>query len=139
MADPTLELIYQYFSKLKQMSEGKAYGLLAQFSKTYKVPQWMISRIINAEGDHEPRRNRLKNILSGIIDNPLDGVLISAHIKAEELSMAEPQDVDIALKFLAILSRKSQISPATLKSLIDLIDGLYNETRPAKPTLKIIK
>ncbi len=127
MGDVALETISEYFTALKDTGRGA----LNTFAKTYKLPNWLLSRIIREEGTYEPRRNYMVKILKGIIENPLDNVVLSDHFRLEVLKMAS-DDVDLALKFMAILSFKSQVNSTIFQSLIALIDVLYPEAARLK-------
>lgn len=127
MGDVALETIAEYFAALK----GTRRGALVAFGKKYKLPPWLFSRIIKEGGTYEPRRNYMTKILKGIIENPLDNVLLSDHFRLEVLKMAS-DDVDAALKFMAILSFKSQLNPTIFQSLMALIDVLYPDVAKLK-------
>jgi len=127
MGDVALETISEYFTALKATRRGA----LDDFAKAYKLPNWLFSRIIKEGGTYEPRRNYMIKILKGIIETPLDNVVLSDHFRLEVLKMAS-DDVDAALKFMAILSYKSHINPTIFQSLIALIDILYPEALRAK-------
>jgi hypothetical protein len=125
--DVALKTIAEYFTALK----GTGHGALNNLAKSYKLPNWLLSRVIKEEGIYEPRRNYMIKILKGIIENPLESVLLSDHFRLEVLKMAS-DDVDLALKFMAILSYKSQVNPTIFQSLIALIDVLYPEVARLK-------
>lgn len=127
MGDVALETIAEYFIALK----GTGRGALNDFAKAYKLPNWLLSRIIKEEGVYEPRRNYMTKILKGIIETPLEDVILSDHFRLEVLKMAS-DDVDAALKFMAILSFKSQLNPTIFHSLMALIDVLYPDVARLK-------
>ena len=134
MGDVALVTISEYFRTLK----GTGWGALNSFAKTYKLPNWLISRIIDSEGIYEPRRNYMVRIVKGIIENPLESVILSDHFRLEVLKMAT-DDVDMARKFMAILSYKSKVNPTIFQSLIALVDVLYSEVSRLKAAVEINK